>query len=40
MEKQLRFVWPEWKITEKIGEGSFGLIKLVERAGNDILFCD
>ena len=32
MDKQLPVsVWPEWKITEKIGEGSFGkFIKLVE----------
>ena len=27
MDKQLPVsVWPEWKITEKIGEGSFGKV--------------
>ena len=32
MEKQLPIsVWPEWKIIEKIGEGSFGKVYKAQR---------
>ena len=32
MEKQLPVsVWPEWKITEKIGEGSYGKVYKAQR---------
>ena len=43
MDKQLPVsVWPEWKIVEKIGEGSFGKVYKAKRTeqGNDLLFCD
>ena len=35
MDKQLPVsVWPEWKITEKIGEGSFGKVYKAQIPGN------
>ena len=39
MEKQLPIsVWPEWKIIEKIGEGSFGKVYKAQRIvqGEDV----
>ena len=42
MEKQLPIsVWPEWKIIEKIGEGSFGKVYKAQRIvqGKTFLFC-
>ena len=39
MDKQLPVsVWPEWKITEKIGEGSFGKVYKAQRVVNEKVF--
>ena len=39
MDKQLPVsVWPEWKIIEKIGEGSFGKVYKAQRTVNDKSF--
>lgn len=39
MEKQLPVsVWPEWKITEKIGEGSFGKVYKAQRTEQGTTF--
>ncbi len=39
MDKELPVsVWPEWKITEKIGEGSFGKVYKAERIERDKIF--
>ena len=39
MDKQLPVsIWPEWKIIEKIGEGSFGKVYKAQRTVNDRVF--
>lgn len=39
MDRQLPVsVWPEWKIIEKIGEGSFGKVYKAQRIVNDKIF--
>ena len=42
MDKELPVsAWPEWKIIEKIGEGSFGKVYKAQRTerGKSFLFC-
>ena len=42
MDKELPVsAWPEWKIIEKIGEGSFGKVYKAQRTerGKIFLFC-
>ena len=39
MDKELPISpWPEWKIVEKIGEGSFGKVYKARRTEQDVLF--
>ena len=40
MDKELPVsAWPEWKIIEKIGEGSFGKVYKAQRTWKIFLFC-